>query len=100
MAQGRLIRDGRGQGTRYRIPSGEAAPAARSAVDYHIPISTEAAWISESVRAPIQRRQPVGYRRAFLDDYRPGKTWYLPAALRRRLLAQGDSPDRERPAGT
>ena len=100
VAQGRLIRDGRGQGTRYRIPGSGAAPAARPAVDYHIPISTEAASISESVRAPIQARPPVGYRRAFLDDYRPGETWYLPAALRRRLLALGDSPDRERPAGT
>ena len=100
VAQGRLIRDGRGQGTRYRVPRGKAAPAAHSAVDYHIPVSTEAALISESVRAPIQARLPVGYRRAFLDDYRPGETWYLPAALRRRLLALGDSPDRERPAGT
>ena len=100
VTRGRLIRVGRGQGTRYRIPSGEAAPAARSAVDYHIPISTVAALISESVRAPIQARPPVGYRRAFLDNYCPGETWYLPAALRRRLLALGDSPDRERPAGT
>ena len=27
-------------------------------------------------------------------------TWYLPAAVRERLLALGDSPDREHPAGT
>ena len=100
VAQGRLVRDGRGQGTRYRVPSGEAEPAARSATNYGIPISTVAASISESVRAPLQARPPVGYRRAFLDDYRPGETWYLPEALRRRLLALGDSPDRERPAGT
>ena len=100
VARGRLVRDGRAQGTRYRIPGSGAAPAARSAVDYHLPISTEAAWVSESVRAPIQARPPVGYRRAFLDDYRPGQTWYLPESLRRRLLALGNSPDREGPAGT
>ena len=100
VAQGRLIQDGRAQGTRYRVPSRRVAPAARSAADYHIPISTEAESISESVRAPIQARPPIAYRRAFLDDYCPGETWYLPAAQRRQLLALGDSPDRERPAGT
>ena len=131
VAEGRLARDGRGQATRYRVPSGVAAPSLRSAEDrglssaqrgspvqaqaepasfsmttglpaggYHIPISLEGASISESVRAPIQARPPVGYRRAFLDSYRPGVTWYLPPTLRERLHTLGDSPDRERPAGT
>ena len=45
-------------------------------------------------------RRWSGYRREFLDDYRPGMTWYLSASVRQRLLALGDSPDRERPAGT
>ena len=107
VAEGRLIRDGRGPGTRYRIPSSEGTSFARSAetrapaaADYHIPVSAEGAAISRAVRAPIQARRPVGYRREFLVDYRPGMTWYLPAAVRQRLLALGDSPDRERPAGT
>jgi len=120
VAKGRLVRTGRGPGTRYRVPIGEAdttttprpsgapataslrsseAPATASA-GYHIPLSTAGAAISQSVRAPIQLRAPVGYRREFLDGYRPGVTWYLPAAIRERLLALGDSPDRERPAGT
>ena len=107
VAQGRLVRDGRGPGTRYRIPGSEdTSPAhqaegrAPAAIDYHIPLSAEGASISRTIRAPIQTRPPVGYRREFLDDYRPGMTWYLPAAVRQRLLALGDSPDRERPAGT
>ena len=108
-AEGRLLRHGHGRGTRYRIPGGgESSPAAAeatrveaaAAADYHIPLSTEGASISRSVRAPIQHRPPVGYRRTFLDDYRPGATWYLPASVRQRLLALGDSPDRERTAGT
>ena len=107
VAQGRLVRDGQGPGTRYRIPGSEDTSPARpaegrapAAADYHIPLSAEGAAISRSVRAPIQARRPVGYRRAFLDDYRPGVTWYLPAAGRQRLLGLGNSPDRERPAGT
>lgn len=105
----RLVRTGRGPGTRYRVPTAEAdtSPSLRpsgargSASDeYNIPLSEEGAAISQSVRAPIQHRPPVGYRREFLDGYRPGMTWYLPAAVRERLLALGDSPDREHPAGT
>ena len=112
VAEGRLLRDGRGQGTRYRLPGEhlpdeEAAAPPHSAearipaaVEYHIPLSGAGASVSRAVRAPIQQRPPVGYRREFLDDYRPGVTWYLPAQARRRLLSLGDSPDRERPAGT
>ena len=107
VSEGRLVRTGRGPGSRYLLPDGRAAPPSQSAdagappsADYHIPISSEGASISRAVRAPIQKRTPVGYRREFLDDYRPGVTWYLPAAVRERLLALGDSPDREHPAGT
>jgi hypothetical protein len=56
--------------------------------------------IKQAVRAPIQDRQPVGYQRDFLDDYRPNVTWYLPAETRQRLLEMGRPPDGERPAGT
>ena len=109
VTRGRLVRTGRGPGTRYRVPTGEAdtSPSPGSSgtrdtasAEYNIPLSEEGAAISRSVRAPIQLRPPVGYRREFLDDYRPGVTWYLPAATRERLLALGDSPDREHPAGT
>jgi hypothetical protein len=51
-------------------------------------------------RAPIQHRRPVGYRRDFLDNYRPNVTYYLPAETRQRLLDMGRPPDGERPAGT
>ena len=107
VSEGRLVRTGGGPGTRYLVPDVQATPPGQSAdvgapasVDYHLPLSSEGASISRAVRAPIQKRTPVGYRREFLDDYRPGETWYLSAELRGRLLALGDSPDRERPAGT
>ena len=109
VARGRLLRTGRGRGIRYRVPS-EDADASRvlhsaedrdaASADYHIPLSAEGVAISRSVRAPIQTRPPVGYRREFLDDYRPGVTWFLPATIRAHLLALGDSPAREHPVGT
>ena len=107
VSEGRLLRTGRGPGARYFVADGQAASSARSVdagtpapVEYNIPLSAEGAEISRAVRAPIQERPPVGYRREFLDDYRPGVTWYLARATRERLLALGDSPDREHPAGT
>ena len=107
VSEGRLVRTGRGPGSRYLLPDGQAAPPGQSAdageppsAGYHLPLSSDGASISRAVRAPIQKRTPVSYRRVFLDDYRPGETWYLSGELRGRLLALGDSPDRERPAGT
>ncbi|MDE0692151.1 MAG: Fic family protein [Gammaproteobacteria bacterium] len=68
--------------------------------DYVIPISAAAASISETVRAPIQQRRPVGYSRSFLDDYEPNVTAYLSAEARDHLAELGESPDRDQPAGT
>lgn len=55
--------------------------------------------IRASVHAPIHERQPVGYRRAFLDSYRPNETAYLSPELRQRLAAAGSSAEGELPAG-
>lgn len=102
--QGRLLREGRGQATRYRTPTAPSVVLATSIVslkdDYAIPISNAGASISELVRAPIQQRQPVGYNRAFLDDYEPNVTAYLAPEVRAHLAELGESPDRDQPAGT
>ncbi|HWM27986.1 MAG TPA: Fic family protein, partial [Woeseiaceae bacterium] len=106
--QKRLIAEGRGKGRRYRAPvmiTGKGSLIAGSATvegrgEIYVPISPEAEAIKRAVRAPVQQRQPVGYRRDFLDDYRPNLTWYLPAETRQRLLEMGRPPDGERPAGT
>lgn len=52
------------------------------------------------VRRPIYQRAPVGYRRDFLDAYRPNRDHYLTPSLRAHLHAIGRSPDGQRPAGT
>ncbi len=110
--QKRLLAEGRGKGRRYRLPPGDVVARAKPAqisitatahpdrVEVYPPISQKAEAIKQAVRAPIQHRQPVGYRRAFLDDYRPNATFFLPAETRQHLLEIGRPPGGERPAGT
>ena len=106
--QKRLIGEGRAKGRRYRAPvttTGKGnlvagSPIIEAASEVYVPISPEAEAVKQAIRAPIQERQPVGYRRAFLDDYRPNVTCYLPAETRQRLFDLGRPPDDTRPAGT
>jgi len=108
--QKRLIAEGRSRGRRYRLPSGNVVvspPSSMLAIKGHVPrvevyppISPEAETIKQAVREPVQNRKPVGYKRAFLDDYRANETFYLPADTRQQLLDMGRSPDGRRPAGT
>ena len=65
-----------------------------------MPISPEAEAVEQATRPPIQKRQPVGYQRGFLDGYRPNVTYYSPAQTRQRLLDMGGPPDGGRPAET
>lgn len=93
----RVIVEGRARGSRYReVPHIVEA----SFEETHIRVSPKAEIIRKAVRKPVQNRRPVGYKRAFLDAYRPNKTFYLPAETRQRLLDLGRSQDVVRPAGT
>ncbi len=65
-----------------------------------ISLSKEGLEIELNVSQPIQARRPVSYEREFLEDYQPNITYYLPAALRKRLLEIGSSEDGKYPAGT
>ncbi len=65
-----------------------------------VPASLEGQQLEALVRRPVAQRDPVGYRRAFLDDYVPNVTAYIPEAVREKLHALGRSPSGERPAGT
>ena len=106
--QKRLVAEGRAKGRRYRVPvtmTGKGGSVAGSAIaeapsEVYVSISPEAEAVKQTIRAPIQKRQPVGYQRAFLDDYRPNVTYYLPGETRQRLLDVGRPPGGERPAGT
>ena len=78
--EGHLEISGKGRGTGYRV----AGPVA----------------IRAYLATPYNRRPPVAYRKEFLDAYVPGKTWYLQATDRDRLLEAGRPLGGAMPAGT
>ncbi len=100
--QGRITVEGRARGSRYRLPSpGKLAIKGHAPqVEVYPPVSPAGGAIKQAVRRPVQSRRPVGYERAFLNDYRPNETFYLSAEIRQHLLEMGRSPDGRRPAGT
>jgi hypothetical protein len=63
-------------------------------------LSAEGRDVQRLVRRPIAHRDPVGYRRDFLDSYVPNVTAWLPVSLREKLHAGGRSPHGGQPAGT
>ena len=52
------------------------------------------------VTAPVHQRKPVGYDRAFLDEYRPNESFYLPTDTREHLASLGAVPGEQLPPGT
>ena len=104
---GRITPAGEGPRRVYRIAGAPAIPArsvreepATPAEEAYVPMSEAGAEVRSLVRRPISQREPVGYQIEFLEAYRPGSTWYLPAQLRRTLHTMGTTADPERPAGT
>jgi len=105
--QKRLTVEGIGRGSRYRVAAitgelGVTLPKVKSErhIASYVPISSEAEVIKQTIRGSIQNRNPVGYNRIFLEEYRPNDTSYLSTETRQRLLEMGRSPDDQRPAGT
>lgn len=109
--EGRVLAEGEARARRYvlipvterragEVPDVQRAPADQSSEDVSIPVSEEGARLRRRVRRPLHEREPCGYDRAFLDAYVPGETWYLSEGMRTELRAAGQTPDRERPAGT
>ncbi len=63
-------------------------------------LSPAALEIRRTIQLPVTQRTPVGYQGAFLDAYRPNKTFYLPENLRRELEDLGQVGLSALPAGT
>jgi len=108
VSQGRIARTGSGRQTRYHLPS-DATPSAEAEAperkagvgeEDYIPLSAAGEAVRALVRQPLGARVPVGYNEAFLRDYSPGTTRYLPEPVRARLHQLGRTPDGARPAGT
>ena len=100
--QRRLVVQGGGRASRYRLMPATAAlvvqsPAAgpvtapRTGGTVDVPASPEGEQVRAYVRQPLMRRKPVGYDIGFLETYAPNHTAYLPADLRAQLHSLGRS---------
>ncbi len=103
--EGRLNLSGSSRSRRYYLPSMEKQPETppsqgNKQTTHQILLSKEALSIEALVKQPIQKRQPVGYNRNFLNNYHPNKTYYLSEDIRKHLFEIGKSPNGSRPAGT
>ena len=104
----RLVVEGKGRGSRYRLPgvtlkidsAHHAITSDEVKLEAYIPITSEGENVKKAIRLPVQKRQPVGYNREFLDAYRPNETFYLPVDTRQRLMEMGRSSEEEQLAGT
>ena len=109
VAQGRIQRVGEARAARY-VPTLQAAAGAASRLapmltpeapaEAYVPVSPEGEEIKAYVRQPRAMRRPVGYQLAFLEDYQPNHTAYLPEKLREQLHAMGRARTGQAPAGT
>lgn len=96
--EGKIAPIGEGRGRRYlgvgsSIADDDVFPS-------HIPLSADSRDILAYINQPISARKPVGYERDFLQAYKPNKTNYLSAALRRQLHRMGNTASIDAPAGT
>ena len=101
VAEGRLRAEGRAAARRY-----VAARSLTASTDATVE-GAPAGWrtrqgtlVEKHVDLPLAARTPVGYRREFLEAYRPNEDALLGKAVREHLRALGRSPEGERPAGT
>ena len=76
-----------------------AEPGADS-MGANIPVSSEGEEVRTYVRRPREQRRPASYTIAFLEQYHPNRTHYLPDALRRQLHQMGRSSAQGAAAGT
>jgi Fic family protein len=107
--QGRIQSVGEARAVRY-VSTPQAVKAFLAAHDdgdtmqataeVYLPVSPDGEEIKAYVRQPRALRQPVGYKLAFLEQYHPNHTVYLPQGLRDQLHAMGRARAEQMPAGT
>jgi len=104
---GRLVRDGRGPSTRYRLRHldihARSVPGEGQAGREVVPANLSR--LRDELRQrylarPATQRMRIGYRREFLEDYRPNVDAYLSAEERTRLRDMGEVAQTPEPAGT
>nr|WP_295782370.1 Fic family protein [Rhodoferax sp.] len=109
VAQGQVQMLGEARAARYvgtrQVVNGivsahEAADTVQAVAEVYVPTSPEGEAIKAYVRQPRAMRPPVGYKLAFLEQYHPNHTAYLPQGLREQLHAMGRASTGHTPAGT
>ena len=101
--RGRLVKAGEKRGVKYRLPAVTARDDGASElaeVDASVPVSRNGVDIRNHVSRPPEARTPVGYKREFLDAYRPNVSFYLSMEERRHLSNLGKPGIAPQPAGT
>ncbi len=100
----RVIAEGQARARRYKLAPIIGIVAESGVVqivdETYVPLSPSGAEVRALVRRPLHERAPVGYRREFLDAYRPGASAYLPAEAKAHLRRLGTTSDEQRAAGT
>ena len=107
---GRIVKEGQGPSTSYRLPRSLDAGIQAQAGSREAPVGAEAVpddlkRLRDELRQrylsrPADQRTAVGYRREFLDSYRPNVSAYLSTEQRTRLRAMGELDQVPEPAGT
>ncbi len=93
---GEILINGQGRATKYQIKS----KVEIQEIKYEIPISHRSKEYIKIINQSIQKRMPVGYKRSFLDAYRPNVTEYLPKLLKEKLKKLGSTSNLILPVGT
>ena len=98
--EGKIVRSGKARAVKYRRPA--ETPVLNTAYDakQSVPISDESKAVQDYVRRPIQEREPVEYKRTFLESYIPNHTYYLPDRIRQDLYSIGEIRPTALPAGS
>lgn len=104
VGQNKVITEGQARARRYKITNqgSQRSTSGREEVfaEEVLPLSDAGKLVQDSVCQPIQKRQPVGYVRSFLDSYRPNESFYLSADIRGHLMKVGHPLGADLPAGT
>ncbi len=102
-ANGQLTRRGLARATRYRLVDDTAA--VRTALPEKPSAAPHPAWsfaameLGRKLDTPLAARDPVSYRRRFVEGYVPNETWLMPRELAEKLYRDGRLREQQ-PAGT
>jgi hypothetical protein len=109
---GRLVKAGDDRWAKYYLPAAApektpaaagmpaAAPAAVAEEEEAVPLSPASKEIRQYLSQRITARKPVGYKREFLESYRPNETFYLSQTQRAHFAQVGQPNFADYAAGT